>query len=79
MKDENGGGKSGVMPERKDGGLCPRAEGFVVDILTSADESDGFGNVSGDDGFGGTVIDHDKRSANYQVVGDLSEKGRWIE
>ncbi len=57
-----------MMPEGEDSRLCARAEGGVVHIIASADETCGFGNVSGDAGFGGTVVDHDKSAANDQVV-----------
>ncbi len=67
------------MPEGEDGRLRSRAEWSVVHILSSADESDGFGNAMGHVGFRGTVVDHDKRSANKEVVGDFGEKGSRIE
>ncbi len=61
------------MPEGKDGRLCARAEGGIMHIVASADEACGFGNVSGDGGFGGAVIDHDKGAANDQVGRDGGE------
>ena len=71
--------KSGMMPEREDCGLGTRAEGCVVHILASADESDGFGNVSGYGSFGETVVDHDKGAAEDKVVGNLRKNGSRIK
>jgi hypothetical protein len=68
-----------MMPEGEDRRLRPGADRSVVYVLASTDESCSFGNVSGYGSFGGTVVDHDKRTANNKVVGDLSEKGRRVE
>jgi hypothetical protein len=67
------------MPEGEDGRLRSRAERGCVHIMASTDESDGFGNTVGYFGFGWAVIDHDERSANNQIVGDIGKQSRWIE
>ena len=52
-----------MMPEGEDGRLRSRAEWGVVYILATTDESNSFGKVSGNGGFGRTVVDHDKGAA----------------
>ena len=64
---------SGVLPEREDGGLRAKAERGGVHILSSTDESDGFGNAMRNLGFGAAVIDHDKRASDHKIVGNGGE------
>ncbi len=68
-----------MMPEGEDRRLGARAERSVMHILALADKPCGLGDVPGDGSFSETVVNHDKRTANYQVIGDLGKEGSRIE
>ena len=62
-----------MMPDGEYGVCCSRAEGGFVKVVAGTDETDVFRDVSRHFRFGGTVIDHNEGSPNYEVSGHLGE------
>ena len=56
-----------------------RPERSLVKIVSGADEADVLRDASRHLCLGGIVIDHDKGSANDEIIGDLGEYSARIE